>query len=65
MPDIPLTNGSLYRPGNCWIDMYNSICNAQSFIYICGASCHVSHMAHVDQLGLNCYLVCYLNGAPN
>lgn len=36
VPDIPLANGSLYRPGNCYIDMYNSICAAKHFIYICG-----------------------------
>mmetsp|Transcript_18608 Transcript_18608/g.56169 ORF Transcript_18608/g.56169 Transcript_18608/m.56169 type:complete len:842 (-) Transcript_18608:570-3095(-) len=38
VPDIPLANGSLYRPGNCYIDMYNSICAAKHFIYICGWS---------------------------
>lgn len=38
VPDIPLANGSLYKPGNCWIDVYNAICNAKHFIYACGGS---------------------------
>ena len=36
VPDIPLANGTLYKPGNCWIDVYNAICNAKHFIYACG-----------------------------
>ncbi len=38
VPDIPLSNGSLYQPGTCWIDMYNAICSAKHFIYIAGAA---------------------------
>ncbi len=36
VPDIPLANGSLYKPGTCWIDMYNAIREAKHFIYIAG-----------------------------
>ncbi len=36
VPDILLANGTLYKPGNCWIDIYNAICNAKHFIYACG-----------------------------
>lgn len=36
IPDIPLSNGSLYQPGTCWIDIYNAIREAQHFIYIAG-----------------------------
>eukprot|EP00878_Enallax_costatus_P010831 GHUV01011310.1.p1 GENE.GHUV01011310.1~~GHUV01011310.1.p1 ORF type:complete len:894 (+),score=260.77 GHUV01011310.1:345-3026(+) len=38
VPDIPLADGSCYNESSCWDDMYDSISQAKTFIWITGWS---------------------------
>ncbi|KAG6431803.1 hypothetical protein SASPL_109888 [Salvia splendens] len=54
LPDVVLSDGTVYKNGNCWRDIYDAISQARWLVYITGWSIyHMVHLVRDDPLVTN------------
>ncbi|KAG6428707.1 hypothetical protein SASPL_112963 [Salvia splendens] len=54
LPNVVLSDGTVYRNGNCWRDIYDAISQARWLVYITGWSIyHMVHLVRDDPLVTN------------
>ncbi|KAH6759593.1 phospholipase D beta 1 [Perilla frutescens var. hirtella] len=54
LPDVVLSNGTTYKNGTCWRDIYDAISQARWLVYITGWSVyHLVHLVRDDPLVTN------------